>query len=233
MELRLIKHLSIAGAQVASLDGLPFLSNLQSFVADHSCLVTLRNFRAVSNVTKISLKGTPISKQRNYKLSLLLICGPQLKTMDDQIVPRPLRDRSQEFPNFAADFVNKGWLAETPAPDPGRWDELSERYSLAIDHTDEEEEPQGPEPDGELGDFEAIVTRFKWRQQQLHASADEIFGTNPPDKDDELKEKLNREFQNFGLKSEEDERRLLKILEAICIQARAEFANELEEGGPV
>jgi hypothetical protein len=96
---------------------------------------------------------------------------------------------------------------------------------------DEEEEPQPPEPDGQVGDFKAIVTRLKGRQQQLYANADAAFMEAQPDKDDELREKMNREFQDFGLKSEADEELLLEILEAICIRASPQFANEQEKDG--
>jgi hypothetical protein len=71
-------------------------------------LTNVPNFCAVSNAAKILLKHTPLSNERNSKFSLLLICREQQRTFSDQIVSGSIRDRSLEFPNFAADFVNKG-----------------------------------------------------------------------------------------------------------------------------
>jgi hypothetical protein len=228
-ELGLIKHLSIAGTYITSLEGLPVLPNLRSFIADHTGIDSFVNFAAISSATKVSLKGTPLSKERNFKLSLLLVCGPRLTSINGQMITGTIRQRSEQFPPFAAQFINKGWIAETPPPDSEGWRQLALRYSIPIGESEEVPRLEEQEPEFEIEDFEAITTRFRAKQQQLYVDSDCIFATTPPDKDDLLKEELNKLFQSRGKGTEEDEDLLLRHLEEICSQAAGQVLTEFEE----
>jgi hypothetical protein len=97
------------------------------------------------------------------------------------------------------------------------------------DHEEKEEMLHTGEPGLGIEDFKAIMTRFRAKQQQLYANSDGTFMTTPPDKDDVLKEELNKLFQSRGKGTEEDEELLLRQLEDLCMQAHGQAMAEFEE----
>jgi hypothetical protein len=70
-----MKHLSLAFTQIRKLSGLLVQPNLESLNLDSS---DLQNFRAVANLSSVSLKDSPASRLPHFKLSLVIVLGTSL-----------------------------------------------------------------------------------------------------------------------------------------------------------
>lgn len=182
-----VKHLQISGTPVTSLEGLPPLNNLQSFVADRTLIDSFTNLSAISHATKISLKGTPLSRRSNYKLSLLLVFGPNLSSIDGAVISAAVRERAATYPSYAGTFVCKGWRVEVPCPDDSTWESLSRQWNIPLpsEPVDEDVEPSGME-DAEIEDFDAIVQEIRKQQEEMFARAEDQLEIPKTQIDDEV-----------------------------------------------
>jgi hypothetical protein len=195
----MLKHLQLSGTTVTSLDGLPPLVHLQSFVADRSGIDSFANFRAIAPASKISLKETPLSEQQNYRLSILLICGSNVASIDGVGISCSLRTRASTYPSHAGEFIEKGWIVEIPCPDNERWQVLSERFDSPMPipqiHTLLEGSSQP-----EIEDFEIIMQALRDRQDAMFGRAEERLAIQKElFDDDQLAEAIGILLQEAGL----------------------------------
>lgn len=220
--LKSIKHLDVRGTPISSLEGLPTLPHLQSFIADGSYISSLKGFTAISSASKISLKNTPVSKEPTYKLSLVIIFGDNLSSIDNTIIPKTLKKKAKDYPPLAITLEDKGWMAEVPAPDTERIYELCERYDVVVDKSvqeipivEEEEEID------EFEDFEAVVQKFRDEQDAMFARAEQLFGiTGEVNFEAELAERVAILFGDHGIAIDAtNEDIIVKAIEDLCIKA--------------
>jgi hypothetical protein len=224
-ELTILKHLSLTGLQLTSLEGFPVFPRLQSLIADRTLIDTLINFKCIAGVTKVSLKNTPISQVRNYKLSLMLVCGPKLCSISGTVVSPEMRQRIGDWPDYAAKMANQGWIAEWPAPDEMRWHDLREHYDIGAQSESESSLDQLMEADVE--DFDALVMRFRALQESMWATAESVFRTTVSSFEDELLSTLCGVFKDHGICLAEEPEELLRRLEAACQKAQATIDQDL------
>jgi hypothetical protein len=196
-----LKHLQISGTPVTSLEGLPPLIHLRSFIADRTSIESFVNFSAIAHVTKISLKGTPVARLSNYKLSLLLICGSNLTSIDGGCVPAALREKSATFPSYAGAFVSKGWQVQVPCPDRETWDHLSQQYDIPLPGEQKPDSPQQPAAgQPEIEPFETIAQQIRERQEAMFAKAEERLEIQKQiDEEDQLAEGIATLLQEVGI----------------------------------
>jgi hypothetical protein len=216
-ELAMIKHLSIVGLQITSLEGFPVFPRLQSFTADRTKINTFVNFTSVSRASKISLRETPISHERTYKLSLLVVCSNQLSSIDGQMISPSLRKRGEDWPECAKEMVNKGWVVEWPKPDASRWSELRHEYSIELI----EEDSLDALIDADVEDWDMLSTAFRSQQEAMFANAEGTFRPMIPSFEDELLTRLCMVFDGgHGIAVPEDPAELLRKLEEYCQKAK-------------
>ena len=86
-----MKTLDLSFTSIKSLEGLPPQPKLEYLILDGSTIECFKNGFSISNISKISIRNTPVSKIPNYKISLLLICDKNLRIIDDRIIPSKLR----------------------------------------------------------------------------------------------------------------------------------------------
>lgn len=225
--IKLLKYLDISGTIVNSLEGLPVLPHIQTFIANGTQIGNLTNFNSLSNANKISLKKTPVSQLKNYKLSIILVCGTKISTIDEQVIPKVLKTRSESYPEYAKELINRGWIAEYPCPTQERWLELCDRYNYQITIKQEtstnlqEDLDEENEDDSYVSEFEHIRQEYHDKFDAIHRKAAELFDIQVESNiEAELAEKIGILFTQHGLALEAvDDDAIVQAVEQLCIQA--------------
>lgn len=220
--LPMIKLLDVKGTMITSLQSLPHLPNITTFIADGSKLGSLRGFASIASASKVSLKNTPVAQYRSYKLSLLIICK-DLVTIDNTMISKSLREKATDYPECAADLLDKGWIAETPCPDIDRFDELCARFDVETESARAIHEPTEvcEEEQDEFADFEAVCQMFRDRQDQMFALAEETFGVVAVSNfEAELADRISVLFGNHAIAVDATSDDLIvQAIEDLCIKA--------------
>ncbi|OHT07164.1 hypothetical protein TRFO_01291 [Tritrichomonas foetus] len=161
---KLMYSFDLSYVQISSLEGLKPQPNLKNFVADGSAISTLRNFSAIQSITSCSMKMTPISKENNFLVSLLLV-APKLTIVNGKLISQKTRDKVAIYPPEAARLVNAGWMAEYPCPPDDVMIELMKYYNIYEGEEEEEEEEEEAEFDNEITDNVASTNGIKPTQE--------------------------------------------------------------------
>lgn len=207
---KLIKTLDISGTKVTSLEGLPILKNLTSFIADNSQIKDFKNFKSIPNATKISLKNSPITKENHhYKISILIVLGKNITSIDGVLVSETLKKRVDTYPEIASNLVNAGWVAEYPCPNELQMNELIEKFHIQQEEPNEtivkiqkmsDDDLNEEKEEEEEETFEDIITGLRNRQEKLFLDYQELFGILPDDiPDQELPQRIAELFAQRGI----------------------------------
>ncbi|KAH0790058.1 hypothetical protein GPJ56_005953 [Histomonas meleagridis] len=200
--LSILKILDIRGTYISSIEGLPLLPSIHTFIADNSQISSLLNFSSVSNASKISLKNTPISKSSNYKLAILLVC-PNLVSINNTIITESLKKKSQTYPHGTIrKLIDKGWVLEYPCPTQERLQELMEQYHIENEEIifHEESKSLTDNENEEDIDFDMCIDELRNKQEKMFLEAEHLF-----DLDDQmlnkssLDENLEKLFKSNGI----------------------------------
>ena len=227
--IHLIKVLDIRGTDVSSLVGLPFLPKLHTILADSTEISTFNNFMAIRKATKVSFKNTPLSKDKNnkYKLTMLLICGNQLSSIDNKIIPNSLRAKAETYPPIVSELINRGWLVEYPCPDEDRFAELCIHFDLVqdkketIDENDENREII--EKSDSEDDFDQIIQSYHQRQEAMFIEAESLFDIIPERNiEAELAEEISILFGRHGISVDaNNDEHVIQAVEELCKRANS------------
>lgn len=124
------KGLILSFTPIKSFAGLSSLPKLEYLILDNSNIENFANISAISNVTKVSLYHTPVSRRANCRLSLVIACGMNLRVIDGKTVPERLREKAATYPPIAKKLIDKGWIATYPCPDDETFDQLCQEYGV-------------------------------------------------------------------------------------------------------
>lgn len=223
--IELIKIFDIRGSSIKSLEGLPFLPNLHTFLAESTDISSFINFRSIRKASKVSFKKSPITSFPKYKLSLLIICENNLSSIDDGIVSKALIKKSSTYPPIAAELIEKGWIVETPTPEDERFDKLCKEYDInnekpdehEIDEDDEELDAETKEED----DFDQIIQEYHNRQEEMFNEAEALFNIFPErDLEAELAEEISNLFGKHGIAIDaNNDEIVIQAVEDLCKRA--------------
>ena len=237
----LIKILDISGNfSIESLEGLPYLPHIHVFNANATGLLTFKNFKSISHATKVSFKDTPISKYITYRLAILLIFGKKLISIDGSIISNNLYQKYEQYPKYASELVNRGWIVEFPCPNENRLAFLCDLYNLerpaeldnilAIDKPDddisESSISQSNSTFNFIDSFQNIVNEYHSRQKQMFKDAEVFFAPsvtkkkNPRNVGRELAISIKNLFFEHGrLINENDVQGTLRAVDELCQKA--------------
>lgn len=219
--LKLIKVLDIRNTPTISLEGMPYFPHLHTFLADSTQISSLTNFRAIRNATKVSFKKTPISSFPRYKLSLLVICGPNLSSIDDGIINQCLKNRSTLYPKIAADLIEKGWNIEWPVPDNQRFQELCQEYGIPYINEEEEiQESSQFDENQNTDNFDLVIQEYHARQERMFYDSEPLFDLlQKRNIDGELAEEIAKLFGQHGIAIDLDDDGIIQAVEDLCKKA--------------
>jgi hypothetical protein len=165
-----LKTLNLAFTNITSLSGLSSQPNLDFLNIASTGIESFLNFAAVSSISKIFLANTPVSKQRNYKISLLLVC-PGLRTIDGRIISDVVKSRVREYPKVAARLVNQGWFANYPCPSESVLKDLSQTYCVPFEEDEAADDFLTTISEGQ--DIEEIIQKYAQKHQEMLYRAEE------------------------------------------------------------
>jgi hypothetical protein len=171
-----LKHLILSFTPLRTLDRLPLQPNLDFLAVDSSDLQNFTNFRALPKLTSVSLKNTPAARRPHFKLSLAIVIGSSLRSVNGQQVHSQLRERAAQYPPAAANLVNAGWFAEWPVPDEARFEALTQEFAGEAPPAPEAVErlPHREEPRSRLADKIRALLELRGHAVDPEAPIDSI-----------------------------------------------------------
>lgn len=227
-EIFFIKTLDFSKTKIETLDGMPRLTKVTSFIADQSNLSDFRNFISLSSATSISIKKTPISKIPHYKLNILLASGPNLVKIDGQVITSTLRARYEQYPSACCQLVNAGWIATYPCPPHDKLIEICNQYN--IPPPEEVPETSFQEDEEEVvidpSDFDKLASKLKAKHEVLLQRKQALFGIIEEDNfdglsdEDDFNERVVSLFNAHSMKLDpQDENQILEAIDDLCHRA--------------
>ncbi|KAH0794583.1 hypothetical protein GPJ56_001608 [Histomonas meleagridis] len=194
-----------------------------TFIADNTLISDFKNFHAISSVSKISLKGTPISTNPSYKLSLYLVSGQSLKVIDGKKIPSSIIKKASTYPPIVSNLINAGWFAEYPCPTFEKLYELCNEYNInqklmtgekfAYDNS------IGIDEEVYTGDFEETIALLRLKHEEMLRKGQSLFGiTDVENQEADVKDQIVNIFGINGmdrvvLRNEEN---LIDLIQELC-----------------
>ncbi|OHT16372.1 hypothetical protein TRFO_13215 [Tritrichomonas foetus] len=166
-----MKTLDLSFSSITSLEGLAVQPKIENLILDGSMIGSFKNASSISNITKISLQNTPVSKIPNYKISLLLVCGKNLTIIDGRVIPNRIRQKAETYPPVAARLVDCGWIAEYPCPSEEDLKDLCISYGIKYDIR--ETRTINEIPLFEEKDIDEVISKYSQRHQNMLKQAQE------------------------------------------------------------
>lgn len=128
-----MKVLDLSFTSILSFEGLAIQPKLEHLILDGSTISSFKNASSIANITKISLLNTPVSNIPNYKISLLLVCGKNLRIINGKIIPENIKKKVNNYPPIASKLVDRGWIATYPCPDKEELFTLCGEFGIQFD----------------------------------------------------------------------------------------------------
>ena len=145
-----MKELNISKCKLESLEGLAYQPNLSVFNADNSLLASFKNFKSVAHASIYCLKNTPMARQQNYLIGLLIMTEAEKPIVDGKLVAPVWMRRAKTYHPCVRELLNCGWPLEFPCPKRAEIRELCKDYNVTYVEDEEwgqdedEEEIEGP-----------------------------------------------------------------------------------------
>ena len=112
-----ITTLDLSGTAIPNLSNFPRFPSLKVFIADLSSIENFTNFSILKGITSISLKGTPVSHERNYRLSIAALLLPEIQKIDNKNLSKMTIERASGFNRYIPKLLNSGWNIPSVVPD--------------------------------------------------------------------------------------------------------------------
>lgn len=175
-----LKTLDLSFSTIRSFAGLMPQPHLEYVILDGSSIENFQNGLSISMATKISIKNTPVSKIPNFKVSLLILCGENLRIIDGHIISKKLRQKAEQYPPVCKKLVNLGWMAEYPCPSEEDLNEICMQYGVTDD----------------LNSTESLVSKFKETELYGEKNIDEVINEYNS-KHQKMLQKAQEQLENY------------------------------------
>ena len=139
------KVLDVSFNKISDFSGMHLRNGIHKIIADKTPLTSLKGLKNAPNCHAISLVSTPVSQNKHYKLSLVILFGDSLVSIDGKSVNKSLQEKAKKYPPYAKDLINQGWMAEYPVPNEERFEELGKQYNIDIESYNKVEEEEEEE----------------------------------------------------------------------------------------
>ena len=226
-DTKIIKVLDLSRTDIKSLEGLPYLPRLKTFIADKTEIDTFKNFSSIKNVISISLKETEISKKlssNKYRLSLILVC-PQLSTIDNKMIPQQIRDIAATYPPVCSQLINAGWMIETPPPTGDHLEQLCKQYIK------DETEPlkTSSEVENSSKDFQEMIKQLHNKHEQVILNGLAKFGIISEETEDmELANRVKGVLSKHNIETGNNSEAILEAIRKLATQHSQHMSQHTE-----
>ncbi|OHS99054.1 hypothetical protein TRFO_08618 [Tritrichomonas foetus] len=189
--LNLMRQLNLSYVQISTLSGLKPQPNLETFIADGSQIANFMNFSSITNIRRLSLINTPVSRDPHFLLSALIAC-PNLTSVNGKMIPSSVRQRAQNYPEVGRLLINAGWMAEAQIPTDDEFTSLCDKYQVDFGHS---ENNQNEEEEDDVDHFEEILASFYQKHDKLVLFMKRRCGFLPQEEEEEEEEE-EEDFRN-------------------------------------
>lgn len=129
-------ELNISNSSITSLHTLPPQPSMKSIIADNSKIDTLAGLGNQPRLAKISMIGTPVSRNENFRLSAIIAIGTRLSSINGTPVTKSERNMAACYPPIAKALVGCGWVAQYPPPSEQDFRYLAYHMDINAKETD-------------------------------------------------------------------------------------------------
>ncbi|OHT10983.1 hypothetical protein TRFO_19571 [Tritrichomonas foetus] len=123
------KTLTVEYNEIKDFRGLPPLSQLDKIDIGHNPLESLYGFPVLPAIKAININHTPFGNTEFARISLIMLCGNTLRTINgESIKPSEIRV-SREYPADCVNLLRSGWIMTYPPPNPKEMISLKRKLS--------------------------------------------------------------------------------------------------------
>ncbi|EAY11284.1 hypothetical protein TVAG_061880 [Trichomonas vaginalis G3] len=200
----LIKTFNLSRTDFKSAENMPLLPNVTTFIADNTEIANFKNFLNMPSLTKISIKNTPVSKEKTLKLTLYLLFGEALSSVSGTLIPQSVIERAEQYPPFTRDLINAGWIATYPPPSDEEFEQICKDYNVEYkneQNSDENNSENDEEEEFSDENYCFLIQSLRDRQEKMLADAAEYFGVEEEEEENEeqFAFKVANVFSEFGI----------------------------------
>ena len=110
------KTLSVEHNEIKDFRGFPPLPELERLDASDNPIDSLYGFPSFPNLKSINLKNTPFGNTEFARISLIMICGKALRTINGETI-KPSEVRvAKQYPADCVNLLKAGWIMTYPPP---------------------------------------------------------------------------------------------------------------------
>ena len=165
-----LKVLDLSFCRISSLEGLKKLQSVDTVILNYTWISSFKNFSAISHASSISLRNSPVEKTPNWKLSLYMVIGPNLRIIDNRGVSDAIKTKSMMFPPHTKDLINKGWIASFPCPVGEEMTEICREFDV--------EQKEAPRTE-----FQEIAEQYQMEQTMMASKYTMKFEEKPEEEE--------------------------------------------------
>lgn len=129
-DLKLAKLFNFSRTPIKNFIGIPKLNKLKTLIADNSQVENLSNIHSMPNLTSISLKNTPVSRDPHFFLSVYIGTFRKISQINGKLIPENVKKTAAMYPDIASYLVNVGWMVTKPVPTEEEFDALCKKYGI-------------------------------------------------------------------------------------------------------
>lgn len=205
-----LKTLNLTNLPITSLETLPPQPDLRHIIADNTSIDTFAGLSRHPRLQSISLIDTPLSQQKDFRLTCLVLCGQRLTSINGKGANDREKMQGNAYPLIARYLIEAGWPIEKPVPSTEKFKQLAIKYRLKIRGVDSEfsnaEALKYFKPPPALTKENATVENL-WSDEEC----EESFETN-----NELLEKICERLKKVGINVDADEESVLQVVSGLA-----------------
>jgi hypothetical protein len=113
-----IKTLNLENNQLVDFVGFIPSAHLEVLKLAGNPITSLRGIPPLPKLSSIDMSATPFSRQQFYRVSLILLFGKSLRTIDGERISGTERQIAASYPPGCQALVRAGWVVTYPPPKP-------------------------------------------------------------------------------------------------------------------
>jgi hypothetical protein len=133
-----LKILNLSGLPLESLATLPAQPGLTTLIADNSQIASYTGLSRHPRLKSVSFSGAPVAERPNFRLSLAVVVGQHLASINGCPISAKERALANKYPLVARALIELGWDVETPVPSVAQFKALAGEYNVKLKGVDSE-----------------------------------------------------------------------------------------------
>jgi hypothetical protein len=119
-----ISEIYLSDNPITSFVGFPPINCLVKLSLDRTLIQDFRGFPRLPNLKSISMKGTPVMKHPQARIALIMLVGPNLRSINEERVARTERQLASIFSDECPGAIRAGWMPTIPPPTAEQWKKI-------------------------------------------------------------------------------------------------------------